>query len=83
MMAPSERMALWADQARATVVVAKKDELIFAPLSPLTCAADRLRGGLGELRFVPAWMDALALAPFAAGFLALARSLHHRRDRAL
>ena len=54
-----------------------------APLSPLTYAADLLRGGLGEPRFFPAWVDALALAAFAAGFLALARWLHHRRDRAL
>jgi len=83
MMAPSERMALWADQARATVVVTEKDVLIFAPLSPLTYVADLLRGGLGELRFFPAWIDALALATFAAGLLTLARHLHHRRDRAL
>jgi hypothetical protein len=49
----------------------------------LTYAADLLRGGLGELRFFPAWVDALALAAFATGFLALARCLHRRRDRAL
>jgi ABC-2 type transport system permease protein len=53
-----------------------------APFSPLTYAADLLRGGLGELRFFPAWIDALALAGFATGFLALARYLHHQRDRA-
>jgi ABC-2 type transport system permease protein len=54
-----------------------------APFSPLTYASDLLRGGLGELRFFPAWVDFLALAAFAAGFLALARHLHHRRDRGL
>jgi ABC-2 type transport system permease protein len=54
-----------------------------ALLSPLTYAADLLRGGLGELRFFPAWIDVLALAAFATGFLALARCLHHRRDRVL
>ena len=54
-----------------------------APLSPLTYAGDLLRGSLGELRFFPAWIDALALVAFAAGFLALARWLHHRRDQAL
>ena len=54
-----------------------------APFSPLTYAADLLRGGLGELRFFPTWVDALALAAFATGFLALARYLHHRQDREL
>jgi ABC-2 type transport system permease protein len=52
-----------------------------APLSPLTYGADLLRGGLGEPLFFPAWVDALALAAFATGFLALARVLHGRRDR--
>jgi ABC-2 type transport system permease protein len=55
----------------------------IAPLSPLTYAADLLRSGLGEPRFFPAWVDAFALVAFAAGYLALARWLHHRRDRAL
>jgi ABC-2 type transport system permease protein len=54
-----------------------------APLSPLTYAADLLRGGLGELRFFPAWVDTVALAAFAVGFLALARLMHRRRDRVL
>jgi ABC-2 type transport system permease protein len=54
-----------------------------APLSPLTYAADLLRGGLGELRFFTAWVDAVALAAFATGFLALARLMHRRRDRVL
>ena len=53
-----------------------------APLSPLTYGADLLRGGLGEARFFPAWVDALALVAFATGFRALARFLHQRRDRA-
>jgi ABC-2 type transport system permease protein len=54
-----------------------------APFSPLTYAADLLRGGLGELRFFTAWVDALALTAFAVGFIALARALHRRRDRRL
>jgi len=54
-----------------------------APLSPLTYGADLLRGGLGEFRVYPAWLDALALAAFAVGFFVIARSLHRRRDRAL
>ncbi len=83
MMVRRERVALWTYQVRAALVVAKKDVLIFAPLSPLTYAADLLRGGLGELRFFPAWIDALALAAFAAGLLTLTRHLHHRRGRAL
>jgi ABC-2 type transport system permease protein len=52
-----------------------------APHSPLTYGADLQRGGLGEPPFFPAWVDAVALATFATGFLVLARVLHGRRDR--
>jgi ABC-2 type transport system permease protein len=52
-----------------------------ALLSPLTYGADLMRAGLGEAPFLSAWADALALTAFAAGFLALARVVHGRRDR--
>lgn len=52
-------------------------------LSPSTYAADLLHRGLGDPRFFPAWVDALAVATFGTGLLALARCLHHRRERAL
>ena len=54
-----------------------------ALLSPLTYGADLLRGGLGAPHLFPAWRAALALVAFAVGFLAVARWLHHRRDRAV
>jgi ABC-2 type transport system permease protein len=50
----------------------------LAPLSPLSYSADLIRGGFGEARFFPMWLDVAALAAFAAAFFAVARCLHRR-----
>ena len=50
----------------------------LAPLSPLSYAADLIRGGFGEPHYFPMWLDVAALLAFAAGFFAIARRLHWR-----
>ena len=51
---------------------------IFAPLSPLSYAADLIRIGLGGTGYFPVILDVSALLAFATGLLFLAHLLHHR-----
>jgi ABC-2 type transport system permease protein len=54
----------------------------FAPISPLSYAADLIRIGMGGNGYFPPWLDVSALVAFACALMFFAHRLHRRAQRA-
>jgi ABC-2 type transport system permease protein len=54
----------------------------FAPISPLSYAADLIRIGMGGNGYFPPWLDVSTLVVFACALMFCAHLLHRRAQRA-